>query len=257
MFSNIKRKLASIVRKKTGTPLPSVLQVRNQEFTGYRISSSRFSDQHLACVERSYSPRPHTAANRTYGAVGFGEEVGSISILDLGEAYYQSQFISLSATSSTTPLSDTSRQQPESPALLEAEIIGSVIVQHQERHHHALLLTADMYGSIQDFARIRRELHELNLDISGLTEQANNLHVAKETLESRAENTIPGALSKPGDEGETARRQLLMPAIRRRLGICERSLHDLNERRHVMAAELKIPQQRILGAFGDVSGTAG
>lgn len=102
--------------------------------------------------------------------------------------------------------------------------------------------------------KITRELRELGLDIAEYGERANNLRAAKETLEGQVGNTVPGAFPSIKDGGETARRQLLMPVIRRRLWICERQLHELTERRRMMAAKLDASQQKILGALGKIGG---
>jgi hypothetical protein len=66
-----------------------------------------------------------------------------------------------------------------------------------------------MSEGIQDIVRLRKQLHELDLDITKLTGQANELRLAKETLERRAENAIPGAFPSTADGGETARRLLM------------------------------------------------
>lgn len=233
----------------------TLLQVGDQESTNYRISSSISSNEHFGFMG-AYSPGPSTAANKTYRAIDLSEEDGRMSTLDLEDGPCRSESFSMTATSSMTPPSGTSQQHPESPASLEAEIVGPVIVQHRGRHHHALLLTAEMYEVIQDITRIKRELHELDLSITELTEQANDLRVAKETLESHREHKVSGAFPKQGDGGETARRQLLIPAIRRRLGICERSLHGLDEQRQFMVAELDLQQLKFLGTLGQVEDIA-
>jgi hypothetical protein len=110
-----------------------------------------------------------------------------------------------------------------------------------------------MSEGIQEITRIKRELYELDLEITKLSGQANELRLAKETLERRAEHAIPRAFPSTVDSGgETARRQLLMPALRRRLEICERALHDLRDRRHLMGAELEVARQKIIGAIEQI-----
>jgi phage shock protein A len=114
-----------------------------------------------------------------------------------------------------------------------------------------------MCESIQDIARIKKELRELDLKIAESTGQTNGLRAAKETLEQRTENSVPGAFPSTESGGVPGRRQLLMPAMRSRLGKCERSLHDLNERCRAMTAELDVLQQRIMDALGEAAVVSG
>jgi hypothetical protein len=244
MLTAIKHKLATIIRRKKKTPHPCV---KDQTHTDRRISSSRPSDQTFGILH--YSPRPWTATNRPYGALGFREEDDQISSLDLSGESHQ-----ISVANSTP--SGNPQQQPESdtdsPATSETEIVGPIVVRYEGKYHQALLLTTEMSEGIQDIARLRKELHELDLEITRLTEQASELRSAKKTLERRAENAVPGAFPNAADGGETARRQLLMPALRRRLEICERSLRELIEKRLLMGAELDVARQKIMGATEQV-----
>jgi hypothetical protein len=251
MLTTIKHKLATIIRRKKKTPHPCV---KDQAHTDRRISSSRSSDQDFGILH--YSPRPWNAKNRPCRAVDFREEDDQISNLDLsGESHrFDSRSIGYPAANSTP--SGNPQQQPESdtdsPATSETEIVGPIIVRYEGKYHQALLLTTEMSEAIQDIARIKKELHELDLEITKLTGQANELRLAKETLERREQSAIPGAFPSTADGGETARRQLLMPALRRRLEICEKSLHDLSGRRHLMGAELDVARQKIMGALEQV-----
>jgi len=220
------------------------------------MSSSPSSNDHVGSMD-AYSPGPPTAINKTYRAIECNEEDGHMSSLDLEDGPYRSAYFGITAASSTTSPSGTSQQHTESPVSLEAELVGPVIVRHQGRHYHALLLTPETYEAVQDITRIKRELHELEVSIGGLAEQAINLRFAKDTLESHRENAVPGACLKQGDGGETARRQLLMPAIRKRLGICERSLHNLDEQRQIMTADLDVSHQKIMSALAKVAGIVG
>lgn len=105
----------------------------------------------------------------------------------------------------------------------------------------------DRFGRI-----IKKELHELDLEMTRLTEQTNELRLAKETIEHRAEKAIPGAFPSTADSGEVASWQLLMPALRRRLEICERSSHDLYGRRQILGTELESAQQKIMEALEQI-----
>jgi hypothetical protein len=87
MFTTIKRKLATIVRRKKKAPHPYALQVNDQAQTIHQTSSSTSSDQHLGIV--NYSPRPWIAANYPYRAIGSREDY-QISTLDLGGEDYRS-----------------------------------------------------------------------------------------------------------------------------------------------------------------------
>jgi hypothetical protein len=201
MLTTIKHKIATIIRRKKKTPHPCV---KDQAHTDRRTSSSRSSDQDFGILH--YSPRPWNATNRPDRAVGFREEDDQISTLDLSGESHQ-----ISAANSTP--SGNPQQQPESdtdsPASSETEIVGPIIVPYEEKYHQALLLTTEMSEGIQDIVRLRKQLHELDLDITKLTGQANELRLAKETLERRAENAIPGAFPSTADGGETARRLLM------------------------------------------------
>ena len=249
MFTTIKRKLATLVRRKKRPPPP---RVKDQAHTDYRMSSSRSSDRGFGLVH--YSPRPWIAANRPYRAIGFREEDDQISTLDLSGESHHSRSIRLSAANSTP--SENPQQQPESDpkshssATSETEIAGPIVVRFQGKYHQALLLTIEMFEGIRSIARTKRELDELDLEITKLSGQANELRLAMETLERRAKNAVPGAFpNSTADGGENARRQLLMPAMRRRLEICERSLHDLSGRRHLLGAELDAARQKIIEAL--------
>lgn len=248
MFTTIKRKLAKIVRRKKKTSHPYALQVADQAPIGYRISSSTSSDQHFGIV--NYSPRPWIAANYPYRAIGSREDY-QISELDLGGQNYRSRSTS-SAAANSTP-SETTQSQPESDlesdsfATPESETVGPLIVRYKGIFHQALLLTTEMSDWIQDIARIRQELRELDLSIAGLTGQANDLRLSKERLDNRA---VPGAFPSTKDGGEPAREQVLMPALTKRLEICERSLADLNGRHRAMLAEIGVLQQKVLEALG-------
>jgi hypothetical protein len=255
MLTTIKRKLAILVRKKQRTSHSYMLGGGLQEPRSRQMSL----DHSFFSGERDHSPELQIAANRTYRAIGWRGEADQISTFDHDDEHDRSRSVASSGADSTgTAPSRILQHQPERDpknqraTLSEAEIIGPIVVRCEGRHHQAFLLTADMYEWIQNIARVARELHELDLNITEFTEQANKLHAAKEMLEVRVGNTVPGALSSIKDGGETARRQLLMPAIRRRLWICERQLHELTERRHVMAAKLDASQQQILGALGKI-----
>jgi hypothetical protein len=248
MFTTIKRKLATLVRRKKRPPPP---RVKDQAHTDYRMSSSRSSDRGFGLVH--YSPRPWIAANRPYRAIGFREEDNQISTLDLSGESHHSRSTRLSAANSTPP--ENPQQQPESDpeshssATSETEIVGPIAVRFQGKYHQALLLTTEMSEGIRSIARTKRELDELDLEITKLSGQANELRLAMEKLERRAENAVPGAFPSTADGGETARRELLIPAMRRRLEICERSLHDLSGRRRLVDAELDAARQKITEAL--------
>jgi hypothetical protein len=100
---------------------------------------------------------------------------------------------------------------------------------------------------IQEIARIRQELCGLDLGIAELTGKANDLRLSKERLDNRA---VPGAFPSTKDGGKAAREQLLMPALTRRLDICEVALADLNGRRHGMLEEITVLQQKVLESLG-------
>jgi hypothetical protein len=249
MFTTIKRKLATIIRRKKKGSHPYALQVKDQPQIRHRISSSTSSDQHLGIV--NYSPRPWIAANYPYRAIGSRENY-QISALDLGGERHESRSTS-SAAASSTP-SATIQSQPESDpeaessATPESETVGPLIVRFKGKLHQALLLTTTKMSEwIQDIARIRQELREVDRSIAELTGQANDIRVAKEKLDNR---TVPGAFPGAKDGGDPARAQLMMPALRRRLEICERSLADLNDRRQKMLADIGVLQQKVLESLG-------
>jgi hypothetical protein len=248
MFTTIKRKLATIVRRKKKAPHPYALQVNDQAQTIHQTSSSTSSDQHLGIV--NYSPRPWIAANYPYRAIGSREDY-QISTLDLGGEDYRSLSTSSPAANSTP--SGTTQSPPESDpnsgssATQESETVGPTIVRYEGRFHQALLLTMNMSEWIQEIARIRQELRELDLGIAELTGKEHDLRLSKERLDNRA---VPGAFPSTKDGGKAAREQLLMPALTRRLDICEVALADLNGRRHGMLEEITVLQQKVLESLG-------
>lgn len=247
MFTTIKRKSATIIRRKRKGSHPYTLQMNNQPQIGHRISSSTSSDQHLGIV--NYSPRPWIAASYPYRAIGSRENY-QISALDLGGERHESRSTSSAEASSTPSITIQSQPEsdPESVATPESETVGPWIVRFKGKFHQALLLTTTKMSEwIQDIARIRQELREVDQSIAELTGQANDLRVAKEKLDNRS---VPGAFPGTKDGGESARAQLMMPALRRRLDICERSLADLNGQRQKMLAEIGVLQQKVLESLG-------